>query len=50
MNEFRKFLMKLKLGLTNSQISRILFLCDEDCSGVIKKDEFYNCLEAYEIN
>lgn len=27
-----------------------MFLCDEDCSGVIRKDEFYNCLAAYEVN
>lgn len=49
-DDFRIFLSKLKLGLSHSQISRLMFLCDEDCSGVIRKDEFYNCLAAYEVN
>ena len=49
-DEFRILLQKLKLGLTGSQISRIVYICDEDCSGTIRKDEFYDCLAAYEVN
>jgi Ca2+-binding EF-hand superfamily protein len=47
---FRSFLMRLRLGLSQSQISRIIYLCDEECTGVIRRDEFYNCLAAYEVN
>lgn len=29
---------------------RISLLCDEDCSGIIRKEEYLNCLQAYSIN
>ena len=41
LDDFRNFLLKLKLGLSPAQISRILFLCNEDCSGIIRREDYY---------
>lgn len=46
--ELLKFFGRLKLGLTQAQVSRLLLILDEDFSGKIDRQEFYNALSAYE--
>lgn len=40
----------MKLGLSDSQISRILLLCDESYTGMIPREQYYNLLAAFEVN
>jgi calpain len=48
--DFRLFLGRVRLGLSQSQITMIVRILDEDCSGIVKKDEYYDTLSAYGIN
>lgn len=47
--EFKMFLQKAKLGLKSSNIGRIISLCDDDSTGAIKRENYYNLLEAYDL-
>lgn len=49
-SDFKIFLQNIGFNLTKSQLSRFLFLLDEDCSGIITRDEYYDTLGAYEVN
>lgn len=46
-SEFSQFLSKLKLGISPSIISKLMYILDEDLSGKLEVNEFYNCLAAY---
>lgn len=48
--EFRIFLNKLKLGLTQAEINKILHMFDEEWTGSIKRDDYLLCLAAYGVN
>ncbi|CAK89170.1 unnamed protein product (macronuclear) [Paramecium tetraurelia] len=48
--DMRLFLSKVRLGLNNTQLTMLVRIFDEDCSGVIKREEYYDCLQAYGIN
>lgn len=50
LEEFKLFLRKVKLKLVPAQLTRFLFLVDEDCSGLIAKEDFYTTLAAYGVN
>lgn len=39
----------MQIGLTLKQISCLTFIFDEDCTGTITKEEYYRCLEAYQV-
>ena len=47
--EYHNFLDKLKLSLPKKKISKFLEAIDENCTGFIERDQFYECLEAYGI-
>lgn len=47
--ELLHFLTQMKLGLTSAQISRLMLILDEDCSGQIEQQEFYDALSAYQV-
>ena len=49
-DELLKFFGRLKLGLTQAQVSRLLLILDEDFSGKIERDEFYDALAAYDVS
>ncbi|CAG9315691.1 unnamed protein product [Blepharisma stoltei] len=49
-DEFVKFITTLKLGLSKAQVSRLMLILDEDCSGQIESKEFYNALAAYHVS
>lgn len=46
---FRALLSKMQLGLTLKQVSCLTFIFDEDCTGTITREEYYRCLEAYQV-
>lgn len=48
--EFRMFLSKLKLGLSQAEINKLLHLFDEEWTGCVKKDDYLLCLAAYNVN
>lgn len=48
--EFRMFLSKLKLGLSQAEINKLLHLFDEEWTGSIKKDDYLLSLAAYGVN
>ena len=47
--ELMRFMTQMKLGLTSAQISRLMLILDEDCSGQIEQQEFYDALSAYQV-
>ena len=47
--ELVHFMTQMKLGLTSAQISRLMLILDEDCSGQIEQQEFYDALSAYQV-
>lgn len=49
-NDFLNFLNKLDLNIPRSYLTRFVLIVDEDCSGVITKDEFYKTLSAFQVN
>jgi len=48
--EFRLFLNKLKLGLSQAEINKLLHMFDEEWTGSIKRDDYLLCLAAYGVN
>lgn len=50
LEDFKLFLKKIKLKLAPAQLTRFLFLVDEDCSGTVTKEDFYTTLAAYGVN
>lgn len=44
---FREVLSKMKLGLTPKEISCLIFIFDEACSGFITREDYANSLHAY---
>jgi len=49
-DSFRIFLTKVKLGLSSVQAQRIAYLLDDSCSGVIRKEDYFQILEIYQQN
>lgn len=47
--ELRRFIDKLNLALTKRQVLKLIEVLDENCSGNIERDEFYESLEAYGV-
>jgi hypothetical protein len=41
---FRSVLSKMSLGLTLKQVSCLIFIFDEDCTGTISRNEYFNSL------
>ena len=39
----------MHLGLTPKQISCLIFIFDENCSGYINREDYLNSLHAYQI-
>ena len=48
--ELRNFLEKLKISVEKRQILKLIEVLDENCSGIIERDELYECLDAYGIS
>lgn len=46
---FRQVLSKMKLGLSQKEISCLIFIFDESYSGFITREDYYNSLQAYKI-
>ncbi|CAG9329641.1 unnamed protein product [Blepharisma stoltei] len=49
-SELAQFLTKLRLEIPQNVISKLLYILDEDISGNIEANEFYNCLAAYKVS
>ena len=49
-DEFRKILIKMNLMLTPKQISCLIYIFDEDCNGLITKNDYHNSLRAYVVS
>ncbi|OMJ73061.1 hypothetical protein SteCoe_28338 [Stentor coeruleus] len=49
-NDFLSFLNGLDMNIPRSYLTRFVLIVDEDCSGVITKDEFYKTLSAFQVN
>jgi Ca2+-binding EF-hand superfamily protein len=47
--EFSRFLSKLKLGVQAVELSRLIEILDEDLSGKLESQEFYEILAAYQV-
>ena len=43
------FSTRLKLKLTNAQLSRLIFILDNDCIGFVRRDEFQKILSMYNV-
>lgn len=50
LEDLKLFLKKAKFKLAPAQMSRFLFLVDEDCSGSIARSDYYLTLAAYGVN
>lgn len=50
LEDLKLFLKKAKFRLAPAQMSRFLFLVDEDCSGSVSRNDFYATLAAYGVN
>ena len=50
LEEFRVFLKTVKLGLKDSQISRFLYVLDEDFKGSISRREYIETLISFGLN
>lgn len=48
--EFSRFLQKLKLNLPQRTILRFIEILDNNYSGNIERDEFYDCLDAFSVS
>jgi Ca2+-binding EF-hand superfamily protein len=47
--EFKRFLEKLRLKVGKNTIMQFIEILDENCSGSIERDEFYDCLDAFAV-
>lgn len=47
--EFTKFLCKLKLGVEGLELARLIEILDQDLSGKLESQEFYETLAAYRV-
>lgn len=47
--EMQNFLEQLKLSIPKSYITKFIRILDEDCSGIITKEEYYKTLSAYSV-
>lgn len=50
MEDFRIFLSKIKLGLTTSQITKLIQIFDENWTGSVKKEDYILTLAAFNVN
>ena len=50
LEDFKIFLRRIRLNLTPGQITRFLFLVDEECRGTITKQDYFSTLAAYGVN
>ena len=46
---FRQVLANIKLGLTQKEISCLIFIFDDAYSGFITRQDYYNSLNAYKV-
>ena len=49
-DEFRNILAKMSLGLTPKQISCLIYIFDEDCNGLITRNDYHNSIKAYVVS
>lgn len=47
---FRQVLAKIDLGLTQMEISCLIYIFDENCTGFIHRDDFNDSLNAYQVS
>lgn len=47
---FRQVLSKIDLGLTPREISCLIYIFDENCTGFIHRDDYNDSLNAYEVS
>ena len=47
--ELQNFIESLQLSIPKSYLSKFITLLDEDCSGVITKEEYYKTLSAFSV-
>ena len=50
LEEFKIFMRKIKYKITPGQMTRFLFLIDEECTGTITRIDYYSTLAAYGVN
>ncbi len=50
LEDFKLFLRKVRLKMTPGQVTRFLFLVDEECRGTISKLDYLSTLAAYGVN
>ena len=50
LEDLKLFLKKIKFKLAAAQLSRFLFLVDEDCTGTVTRNDYYLTLAAYGVN
>lgn len=48
-DSFREVLSKMKLGLSQKEISCLIFIFDESYAGFITREDYYNSLHAYKM-
>ncbi|EAS01497.1 calpain family cysteine protease (macronuclear) [Tetrahymena thermophila SB210] len=48
--QFKSFLQQSRLGINTQYIQRIVQLSDINCTGIIKKQSYYECLAAFQVN
>ena len=50
LEDFRTFLRKLKLNVPRSHIARFLYVVDEECTGLIRRQEYQEALASYSVS
>ena len=50
LDDFKQFLRRLNLKLPLSKVNRFLHMLDEDCTGMIHRDEYLETLAAFSVN
>ena len=49
LDDFKHFLKRLNLRITASQLNRFLLMLDEDCTGIISREEYMDALASYGV-
>lgn len=50
LEEFRAFLLGMKLRLSPAVVARFLYLVDEDCTGTVSREDYLLTLAAFGVN
>lgn len=50
LEQLKIFIKNMRLKLTPAQLSRFLYMIDEDCTGNIYREDYYITLAAYGVN